>query len=179
MDSKALKRAHGMAPHEKGILVRKVVQAAEEAHKLRVDDVILTIDGVAVGSDGTVPFRHGERVDFKYLITNKFVGETVSLTVMRQGDRLDVSVQLQPYMHLVPAHNQEKKPSFFMIGGLVFTSCNDPYLIQRYGSLGSSPVRLMSKTYYGTKSRVEEEVVVLSKYGYVLFVLCMYYYCFI
>ena len=34
----------------------------------------------------------------------------------------------------------------------------DPYLIQRYGSLGGSPVRLISKTYFGVRARPEEEV---------------------
>lgn len=170
MDSKALKRAFNMAPHQKGILIRKVIHAAEEARCLQIDDIILSIDGIDVGSDGTVPFRHGERVDFKYIITNRYVGDIVCLGIMRNGEKMDVSVQLQPYMHLVPAHTNERKPSFYMVGGLVFTACSDPYLIQRYGSLSSSPVRLMSKTYYGTKTKPEEEVVVLSKCVSLLFI---------
>jgi hypothetical protein len=35
-------------------------------------------------------------------------------------------------------------------------------LVQRYGSLGNSPVRLMAKTFYGTKDAADEQVVVLS-----------------
>lgn len=117
---------------------------------------------VQVGSDGTVPFRHGERVDFKYVVTSCFVGERVNLELMRGGKRITTSVQLQPYQHLVPPHNEEQKPSFFMVGGLVFTACSDPYLIQRYGSLSNAPVRLVSKSYFGCKTKPEEEVVVLS-----------------
>jgi S1-C subfamily serine protease len=162
MDSKALKRAYGLGPHEKGILVRNIVEAAEESRRLQVDDIILCIDGVKVGSDGTVPFRHGERVDFKYLITNRFVGENVTLDIMRQGKRMSVSIPLQPFQHLIPAHNGEKKPRYFMVGGLVFTSCSDQYLSQRYGSVNNAPVRLTAKSFYGTKSREDEEVVVLS-----------------
>ena len=161
-DSKALKRAYGLGPHEKGVLVRSVVEAAAESQCLQKDDIILRIGGVDVGSDGTVPFRHGERVDFKFIVTNHFVGDVVPLTIQRGGNRMEVSVKLQPFQHLVPPHNSERKPSFFMCGGLVFTACSDPYLVQRYGSLGNSPVRLMAKTFFGTKKTEDEEVVVLS-----------------
>ncbi len=34
----------------------------------------------------------------------------------------------------------------------------DPYLVQRYGSLSSSPVRLMTKTYFGLKETADEQV---------------------
>lgn len=162
LDSRALKRSYGLGPHEKGVLVRSVVEAAAESKCLQKDDIILRIGGVEVGSDGTIPFRHGERVDFKFIITNHFVGDVVPLEIQRNGKRMEVSVKLQPFQHLVPPHNSERKPSFFMVGGLVFTACSDPYLVQRYGSLGNSPVRLMAKTFFGTKQTVEEEVVVLS-----------------
>ena len=162
LDSKALKRAYGLGVHEKGVLVRKVVAASSEAKVLRQDDVILKIDGVSVGSDGTIPFRHGERVDFKYLVTNRFVGDQMVLEILRQQERLTVPITLQPFHHLVPPHNSERKPSYFMCGGLVFTSVSDPYLRQRYGRLSCSPVRLMAKSYFGTKEEADEEVVVLS-----------------
>jgi S1-C subfamily serine protease len=162
LDSKALKKAYGLGPHQKGVLVRKVVKASNEASCLQKDDVILKIGGCSVGGDGTVPFRHGERVDFKFIITNRFVGDDVDLEILRNGEKKTVSVTLQPYQHLVPPHNAEEKPSYFMFGGLVFTACSDPYLVQRYGSLGNSPVRLMAKTFYGTKEAKDEQVVVLS-----------------
>jgi S1-C subfamily serine protease len=164
LDSKALKKAYGLGPHQKGVLVRKVVKASNEAACLQKDDVILKIAGYDVGGDGTVPFRHGERVDFKFIITNRFVGDDVDLEILRNREKKTVAVTLQPYQHLVPPHNAEEKPSYFMHGGLVFTACSDPYLIQRYGSLSlrSAPVRLMAKSFYGTKEEPGEQVVVLS-----------------
>ncbi|KAL4421535.1 hypothetical protein ABPG75_010826 [Micractinium tetrahymenae] len=162
MDSKALKRAYGMQPHQKGVLVRSVNASSDEASALRPDDIVLRIDGVDVGNDGTVPFRHGERVDFKYLVTNKHVGDTICLDVLRKGEQQSLEVKLSQYAYLIPPHLRESKPSYFIVGGLVFTSCSDPYLVQRYGSLGGAPVRLMARTYYGVKARPEEQVVILS-----------------
>lgn len=46
MDSRALKKAYGMKPHEKGILIRRVVEASHEAGCLRQDDILLTINGI-------------------------------------------------------------------------------------------------------------------------------------
>jgi hypothetical protein len=47
--------------------VRSVTAASHEAATLQPDDIVLRIDGVDVGNDGSVPFRHGERVDFKWV----------------------------------------------------------------------------------------------------------------
>ncbi|PSC68151.1 protease Do-like 9 [Micractinium conductrix] len=162
LDSKALKRAYDMQPHQKGVLVRSVAPAADEASVLRPDDILMKIDGIEVGNDGTVPFRHGERVDFKWVVTQKHVGDTVRLSVMRGSKEQELQVKLSQYQYLIPPHLREAKPSYFMVGGLVFTACSDPYLVQRYGSLGAAPVRLMSRTYYGVREQPDEQVVVLS-----------------
>jgi S1-C subfamily serine protease len=47
LESKALKAAFGMRPHQKGILVRHVVEGAAAAGALRVDDVVLRVAGVS------------------------------------------------------------------------------------------------------------------------------------
>jgi hypothetical protein len=36
-----------------------------------------SFDGVEIGSDGTVPFRSGERISFTYLISQKYTGDEV------------------------------------------------------------------------------------------------------
>lgn len=48
MESAALKAAYGMQPHQRGVLVRQVVPASDEAAVLRADDVIMRIDGIEV-----------------------------------------------------------------------------------------------------------------------------------
>jgi len=163
MESKALKAAFGLGPHHKGILIRRVNPTSSEHTVLQPGDILLKIDGVELGSDGTVPFREGERVDFKYLITQKYVGDSVQLTVSRNGQQQDITVNgLQDYAYLVPAHLRELRPSYLICGGLVFTTVTDPYLIQRYGQLQNAPVRLLTKTYYGVRDVPEQETVVLS-----------------
>lgn len=116
-----------------------------------------------MGSDGTVPFRAGERVDLKYITTSKFVGDPLTLDIWREGREQRVVIgALREYQYLVPPHLKNKKPSYLVVGGLVFTPLSDLYLLQRFGALNASPARLMHKTYFGVKSRDDEEVVILS-----------------
>ena len=48
-------------------------------------DVVIEIDGVRVGDDGTVPLREGERVNVEYLASNHPVGDTMAVKILRGG----------------------------------------------------------------------------------------------
>ena len=162
MESRTLRAACGMRPGQRGVLVRSVCEAADEARALRRDDVILAIDDVEVGNDGTVPFRHGERVDLRSLITSRFVGDVATLRVLRDGSELRAQVRLSPYQFLVPPHLGEGRPPYLVVGGLVFIALSDPFLEQRYGKVSAAPVRLMHKSYLGVKRTPAEQCVLLS-----------------
>ena len=115
-----------------------------------------------VANDGSVPFRSSERVNFKFLVTQKFVGDSLSVGVLRGGKALDVHITLRHYQYLVPPHLGNDIPSYLVVAGLVFTTLTDPYLESCYGSLSAAPVRLAMQTYYGVKDTPEQSVVLLS-----------------
>ena len=52
---------------------------------LSAGDILLSFDGQRISCDGTVPFqgRKGERINFSYLISNKYVGDKVKIEVLR------------------------------------------------------------------------------------------------
>lgn len=58
-------------PSSEGVLVRRVEPTAPASKVLRKGDVITSFDGVAVGCEGTVPFRSTERIAFRYLTSQK------------------------------------------------------------------------------------------------------------
>lgn len=77
--------------------------------------------------------RSGERIAFSYLVSNKYVGETAELRVLRAQEtggpkEMVVKVECGLPNRLVPVHIAEKPPSFFIIAGLVFTPVTVPYL---------------------------------------------------
>jgi S1-C subfamily serine protease len=85
MESDALRRAYGASdPLQRGVLVRGVNPTSLAAGRLLPDDVLLSFEGTPVAADGTVPFRTGERVAFSHLITSRFVGDEVSVEVLRR-----------------------------------------------------------------------------------------------
>jgi S1-C subfamily serine protease len=70
-----------------GILVTSVEQACVLSKVLKEDDVITAIDNVPIADDGTIYFRRGERLSFRYLEKLKFVDDTVTFTIIRQGKK--------------------------------------------------------------------------------------------
>jgi hypothetical protein len=50
-----------------GMLVKRVEPLSSCSRVIQKGDVILTLNGVPVGNDGTIPFRNGERIASSYL----------------------------------------------------------------------------------------------------------------
>lgn len=78
---------------------------------------------------------------------------------------LSLDVKLSKPTSLVPSHISNRDPSYFMVAGLVFTPCSEPYLISEYGSdYGTeSPVKLLDRLYHSYPKSADEQVVVLSQ----------------
>src|ERR1700712_5397322 len=57
-----------------GSLVYRLDPLAPAAEVLAEGDVVTEVDGVTVADDGTVSFRHEERVEFSHLIRCKHIG---------------------------------------------------------------------------------------------------------
>eukprot|EP00878_Enallax_costatus_P022522 GHUV01023896.1.p1 GENE.GHUV01023896.1~~GHUV01023896.1.p1 ORF type:complete len:352 (+),score=75.57 GHUV01023896.1:1558-2613(+) len=165
MESDALKQAYKMRSGQKGVLIRRVNPTSAAAQQLRADDVLMSFDGQEIASDGTVPFRTGERIAFSHLISNKFVGETARLKVLRNGEEMMLDVELSRPGTLIPPHLSNRDPSYFLVSGLVFTVVNEPYLASEYGNewMADAPVRLLDKLYYGQPAEPGEQVVVLGQ----------------
>jgi len=87
-----------------GILVRKVEPLTETFKALKPNDVLMAFDGHPIASDGTISFRGSERVLFSYLVTSKYVGESVELTFVRDGKFKRSKVTLRPMKQLVRVH---------------------------------------------------------------------------
>ena len=52
----------------------KIDPLAPAADILRVNDVVLEIEGVRIADDGTVEFRNEERVEFSHIVRSKHIG---------------------------------------------------------------------------------------------------------
>ncbi|KAJ6977451.1 protease Do-like 9 [Populus alba x Populus x berolinensis] len=138
MENPDMRVAMGMKSDQKGVRIRRIDPTAPESEVLQPSDIILSFDGVDIANDGTVPFRHGERIGFSYLISQK---------------------------RLIPPHVKGKPPSYYIIAGFVFTTVSVPYLRSEYGKEYEfeAPVKLLDKLLHSMPQSPDEQIVVVSQ----------------
>lgn len=128
MESPALKSHYGMKSGLNGVLVTRVVYGSSAWGVLQEGDVITALDGQPVADDGTVPFRREERIGLVHPLSMRQMGETARLTVIRGAVAMDVPVKLRPGVRLVPGPEYDRRPTYFIYAGLVFTPLTRNYM---------------------------------------------------
>ena len=109
----------GMGPHHTGVLISHVDCTGSAAGLLRERDVVLEIDGVPIANDGTCRL-FGIRVALIAVLHRRFLGDTVQLRILRDGQEASVDVLLKRASALVPRGQFDCAAPFFIVGGLVF-----------------------------------------------------------
>ena len=97
---------------------------AVEIDELQANDVLLSINHIPIGMDGTIqlsPTRLDERINFRSVVTCQRVGSKVVLDVLRQGKRKEIRVVLDTKRCLVPRYDGfDACPLYVVCGGCVF-----------------------------------------------------------
>lgn len=154
-------RACLKVPSNEGVLVRRVEPTSGASSVLKEGDVIVSFDGVDVGSEGTVPFRSTERIAFRYLISQKFTGDIAEVGIIRAGAFIKVQTAMNPRVHLVPYHIEGGQPSYLIVAGLVFTPLSEPLIDEECeDSIG---LKLLTKARYSMARFKGEQIVILSQ----------------
>eukprot|EP01084_Bolivina_argentea_P210783 358657_1 len=152
-----------------GILINSTYPLTDCSNKLCENDVVLAMDEISLGEDGTIPYEYPEdgvaRINHRYIISNKFCGDEVKLKILRDGKILDITIIINIIDYLVPIVLYEKPVTYFIFGGIVFLPLSRPYLRSEYGSKWSSKcaVRLKDLYFNGYKEEKHEQVIVLSR----------------
>ncbi|CAA7407113.1 unnamed protein product [Spirodela intermedia] len=165
MENPDLRKAMGMQPDQKGVRIRRVEPTAPESHLMKPSDILLSFDGIDIANDGTIPFRHGERIGFSYLVSQKYTGETALVKILRKSEVHEFNVKLETHKRLIPAHIKGRPPSYYIIAGFVFTCISVPYLRSEYGKdyEYDAPVKLLDKLLHSMAQSEDEQLVVVSQ----------------
>lgn len=165
MENPDLRMSIGMGNEHKGVRIKRIEPTAPESNVLCPSDVILSFDGVNVANDGTVPFRHGERIGFSYLVSQKYTGDKALVKILRSSKIYEFNIKLATHKRLMPAHIGGKPPSYYIIAGFVFTAVSVPYLRSEYGKDYDfdAPVKLLDKHLHAMAQSVDEQLVVVSQ----------------
>lgn len=165
MENPDLRMSMGMKPDQKGVRIRRIEPTAPEFKVLKQSDVLLSFDGIDIANDGTVPFRHGERIGFSYLVSQKYTGEDAAIKVLRSKKILEFNIKLATQKRLIQAHIKGVPPSYYIIAGFVFTTISVPYLRSEYGKdyEFEAPVKLLVKHLHEMAETEDEQLVVVSQ----------------
>ncbi|KAL5211421.1 hypothetical protein ABZP36_022268 [Zizania latifolia] len=165
MENPDLRKAMGMKPDQKGVRVRRVEPTAPESGCLQPSDIILSFDGIDIANDGTVPFRHGERIGFSYLVSQKYTGEKALIKILRNSKVHEFKIKLATHKRLVAAHVKGRPPSYYIVAGFVFAAVSVPYLRSEYGKdyEYDAPVKLLVKHIHAMAQSPDEQLVVVSQ----------------
>lgn len=165
LEAPAHRRALGLTSRQPGgVLVLDVAFEGSAWRKLLPGDVLLAVDGVPIAADGTVPFEHGARIDFSYVVSRQHVGSTLDVRVWRNRRARTVRLTLRPPNHLVPEDRYDVKPTYYLFGGLLFVPLTRDYL-KTWGSNWwlNAPHGLMDRYERGCRRPERREVIVLQK----------------
>ena len=167
MENEDLRRYFQMEEGMNGVLINQIVPGGPSDGNLEVDDVLLFIEDFPIGNDGTVEFRPNERTQLNYVTQQKQIGENLKLTILREGQRMEIEVSLFRSLtkdRLVPMEQYETLPTYYIYGGLVFCPLSKD-LLNIWGPqwYQSAPRELACCLLDNFPEREDEQVVVMLK----------------
>ena len=116
----AQRMALGLPNDGKGVMVCDADAAGSAGGVLKTKDVLLSIDGYSIASDGFIEIE-GERVDLNEIIERKFAGDTVDLEIWRDKKRETLTIELKRFIpYLIQSNEYDKQPQFVLFAGLQF-----------------------------------------------------------
>jgi len=164
MENPGLRASERMSDTQTGVLLTYVAPDSTARDILRAGDVLLAIEGSPIASDGTVPFRGTERIQFAQEVQKKFMGESVRCTMLRDGKAMEVTIPLRTSLgsgRLVPYTQYDTAPTYYLVGGLVLQPLTRNYL-QTWNNMDDVPVHLADYYYHGRPSDDRKQVIVLT-----------------
>lgn len=116
----AKRTALGLPDNGIGVFVYDVLAQGSADGHVKKGDVILQIDGFPVEANGFVRFD-GTWVEMPEIVERKLQGEPISLIILREGKRIDVTFPLKRiWPAQINANQYESEPAFVLFGGLLF-----------------------------------------------------------
>lgn len=164
LENPALRAHLGMKPRQSGVLVTAVQFGSTAWGQLEVGDVLMELDGLRIADNGTVRYRGRHRCQFDAVIGDHHCGDSVLARVLRRGQTQSVRMTMQPMAWLVPRTEFDRRPMWFLFGGLVFQRLTAEFL-RIWGEhwWDKAPKELLHLYYSGLRKPEQQEVVVLAQ----------------
>lgn len=149
-----------------GVFITQIDPTAPEAKVLKVDDLILEINGKSIDSNGDYEDAVFGSLNLENLAVQEgMAGTPIHFKIWRQGAEKNVQMNLPAYQYeraKVPEHRFDEEPEYLIMGGLVFMPLTQEYL-RAFGDdwRNRSPFRLYFHTLEPAREE-SEKIVILS-----------------
>jgi S1-C subfamily serine protease len=136
--AEASRKALDVTRDDHGVLVTDVHEAGSAHGYLRRGDVLLSIDGHDIESNGRVELD-GQSIEMAEVVERKFEGEKVSFGIQREGKPLRVEFPLRgTWPFRMQANSYDEKPRYLLHGGLLFQPLDRNFM----STTGTADMRL-------------------------------------
>lgn len=167
MENPDLREKFLMKHDQNGVLIVDILYDSPVKNILNINDIVIAIENSNIENDGSIEFRAGERTSLNYIIQKKFINDTLSVRVLRNGEIKDLKIKLTVPMNstrLVPFEQYDTPPTYYIAGGLVFAPLTKNYLLE-WGSqwFFSAPSKLLNYYLNGIRTEKRRQLVLLTK----------------
>ena len=138
MENESKRRAYRMKPGQTGVAVSHTDPSLGDG-SIRAGDVLLEIGGYRVANNGNIRIEGNEIRSIAWPFYVRQIGEEVHAKVLRDGVETDVTIPVskrkwrtRPFLH-------DRKPDWFLIGGLAFTTFSFDWLEKGRSTYRESP----------------------------------------
>ncbi len=133
LTSPDMRKLLGAEGYDYGVRIGEVQLGSSFTDLLKVDDVILDVEGIRISEHGFYTHSRWGKIHLKYLLNQRFGGDTLKLKVLRGGKVVDVSGKLERFNSnntpVVTYRYGEAEPHL-IFGGLIFQELSQDYLKQ-------------------------------------------------
>jgi len=150
----ALHRDLTLSPRKTGIAINYIDPFGSAVGHLKTRDVLLSVDGHTIESDGTVLLNENN-VPFAELLERKQCGQSVVFQVWRNNAEIEVKVPLKTPDDLFVYRNiYDALPNYYVYAGLVFSPLSREYL-DTLGKPSSSDTSIHRLIYYSEYAKID------------------------
>lgn len=152
IENNTLKEFYGLK-NGNGVLISHVGKYDD---KVKLNDIILTIDGKDIANNGTISTKYG-RISFSHIYNTKQIGDTVTFDILRDKKHIKVTHTIRRVSKLIE-YEFAKSPRYIIYGGLVFVPVTKNHL-STLSKLESNFIE--KKLYSKKKSKDYEEAITM------------------
>ncbi len=128
LQNKNIREYLKMKESQTGILVTHVIDGSSADDHLKENDIITAIGGNPVANDGSIQTSQG-RLGYSYLVSKRQIGETITVTALRNGREKSLKVSLKQFPERIKWYNEfETLPEYRIYGGIIFQPLSREYL---------------------------------------------------